>query len=490
MPTLRPALVRYPKKILILATAFNGLSQRIFLALRSRGHVVSVELAFTDDTIRRAVSSSTPDLIVCPYLIQRIPEDVWRRVCCLIVHPGIEGDRGPSSLDWAILGGEATWGVTVLQADAEYDAGDIWASETFRMRRATKASVYRNEVSDAALRSVVRAVEADPAFRPRPLTASAPGRARPPMKQIHRRIDWACDDTETILRKIASADSTPGLLDEVRGIRCFLYGAHREAQLTGPAGAVIATRDGAICRATRDGAVWITHLKRLKDPDRTYFKLPATEVVGSELSDVPRIPLDPFVAPGAPTFQEIRYREGGGVGWLSFDFYGGAMGTRQCQRLTYALRRAKQRDTNVIVLAGGSEFWSNGIHLNLIEAAADPAAEAMRNLEAINDFVHEILTTQRQLTVTALRANAGAGGGGGGRRRGRGAGPRGRRPQPPLPDHGPARIGVLDLRVAPAGGGGGGPSADPRVPARQRRSGGGDGPGRRGDRRGPRGVWG
>jgi hypothetical protein len=50
---------------------------------------------------------------------------------------------GPSSLDWAIMTGAGRWGVTVLQANAEMDAGDIWASAEFTMPGGSKSSVYR-----------------------------------------------------------------------------------------------------------------------------------------------------------------------------------------------------------------------------------------------------------------------------------------------------------------------------------------------------------
>lgn len=87
-----------------------------------------------------------------------IPEQVWRRHVCLIVHPGIKGDRGPSSLEWAMLmNAAAEWGVTVLQAEAEMDAGPIWAAETFPMPRQpmTKSSLYRSVVTEAAVRAVL-----------------------------------------------------------------------------------------------------------------------------------------------------------------------------------------------------------------------------------------------------------------------------------------------------------------------------------------------
>ena len=50
------------------------------------------------------------------------------------------------------------------------------------------------------------------------------------------------------------------------------------------------------------------------------------------------------------------------------------------------------------------------MHLHCIEAAAHPADASWENISAINDFAHDILTTERQLTVAALAGNAAAGG--------------------------------------------------------------------------------
>src|SRR5215471_13382136 len=85
------------------------------------------------------------------------------------------------------------------------------------------------------------------------------------------------------------------------------------------------------------------------------------------------------------------------------------MSTQQCRRLEKAFRQARARPTRVICLLGGRDFWSNGIHLNVIEAAADPAHESWRNINAIDDLVLQILSA-RQLVVAGLRGNAGAGG--------------------------------------------------------------------------------
>ena len=86
------------------------------------------------------------------------------------------------------------------------------------------------------------------------------------------------------------------------------------------------------------------------------------------------------------------------------------MSTGQCQSLLAAYRKACARPTRVIVLMGGDDFWSNGIHLNMIEAADSPADESMRNIQAMDDLAEAILRTTSHLTVAALASNAGAGG--------------------------------------------------------------------------------
>ena len=58
-----------------------------------------------------------------------------------------------------------------------------------------------------------------------------------------------------------------------------------------------------------------------------------------------------------------------GVGYLFFEFYNGAMSTLQCKRLEAAIYEARQGPTKILVFMGGVNFWSNGFHLNVIEAA-------------------------------------------------------------------------------------------------------------------------
>ncbi|MFF6783423.1 enoyl-CoA hydratase-related protein [Streptomyces sp. NPDC012510] len=403
--------------ILLLASAFNSLTQRTHAELRDRGHTVAVELALPGTCLPEAVRRHAPQLIVAPMLKTAIPEEVWRAHTCLVVHPGPVGDRGPSSLDWAIHEGAQDWGVTVLQADGEMDAGDVWASVRCRIPEVSKSELYRGEIADAAMEAVLLAVErfAGGTHVPLRQDAARPAgtypRPRPYLDQGVRRIDWAEDSTRTVLRKLRAADSQPGVLDVLLGGEWYLHGGHPEGVLRGRPGELLATRAGAVCRATRDGAVWIPELRPRRVPGQPpTFKLPAVRALGDRL---PRLPEQ--VMPRLPevphrTWSDIRYREDGDTGFLSFSFPGGAMSTEQCRRLLGAYREACERPTSVLVLGGERDFFSNGVHLHVIEAADDPAAESWANINAIDDLVEAVLTTTDRLVVSSVAGNAAAGG--------------------------------------------------------------------------------
>lgn len=431
-------------RILLLTHSFNSLSQRLFCVLQALGHTVSVELDIADAVTEEAVEMFKPDVVLAPFLKRRIPETVWARTVCLVVHPGIPGDRGPSALDWAITRGDAQWGVTVLQAVEDMDAGEVWAWEPFAVRPgATKSSLYRREVTHSAVIAVLRALQrfAPGSLQPKAAgllghtnkAATKPGTWNPSMRQDDRRINWSIDTTATILQKIAAADGSPGVLDALFSQPCRLFDAHpASAEVAAmfsdhEPGTVLARRGPAVLRRTADGAIWIGHVRQedvtltqltpTQSPATNVLKQAATRVFAAQSASLPELPVPLMREDGE--WDEQRYREfgpaGACVGCLEFEFHNGAMSERQCQRLVDALRWVRTRPTQVLVLAGGQEFFSNGIHLHDIEAAqrvaGDSAADAsMRNINAMDDVALEVLTLIDRITVAALHGNAGAGG--------------------------------------------------------------------------------
>ncbi|WP_225440213.1 enoyl-CoA hydratase-related protein [Amycolatopsis eburnea] len=358
------------------------------------------------ESIAAAVADVEPELILCPFLRHRVPEAIWRRYRTIIIHPGPPGDRGPAALDWAIMDGEPTWGVTALQATGDLDGGPIWGSRLFPMPSdpPRKSTLYNTQVADAAMSliaEVVRKAET-PGFTPQPLHRHRPGataRSRPPVRQADRGFSWH-EPAAHILRRIRAADGRPGVRTKLAGVPVAVFDAHPGDAPPGEPGTIAAHSHGAVLVRTGDGALWVGHARRLAAPG-VPVKLPAVLA----LSGVP----EPPEAKELPGFREIGYRRTGDVGLVSFDFYNGAMSTTHCRRLLSALRHAMAQDTKVVVLAGG-EVFSNGLHLGVIEAHPDPAGEAWRNITAIDDLCREIITCTGQLVVSALSGGAGAGG--------------------------------------------------------------------------------
>lgn len=386
-------------RILLLCHSFNSLSQRLHVELREAGHVVSVELDIHDDLTREAVDLFSPDVIIAPFLKRAIPQDVWSRVLCLVVHPGICGDKGPNALDWAILEGAPVWGVTLVEAREAMDAGPVWAFREFPMREVRKSDLYREEVTDAATACVLEAIGRIAAGDRTPLAAAnhGEGHLRATVPRERRTLDPTAMTAAEALRIVHASDGDPGALIEIAGETFRAYDARIAEGCSGPAGTIVAQGGGAVAVAFADGALWIGHLR---EPGVQKLKLPATTLLAHDLAGVPEV--------AAPS--RVSYREADGVGFLSFAFHNGAMSSEDCEELRRAFLAATARSPRVLVLQGGFETWSNGIHLSVIENAESPADESWRNINAMNDLVEAIIRADDRLVIAAVLGNAGAGG--------------------------------------------------------------------------------
>lgn len=402
-------------KIILLSSAFNGLTQRAWLELRQSGHQVSVQLFTNEQEVGANIQQSGADLVICPFLKDRVPETLWRDASrpVVIIHPGIVGDRGASALDWAITLREKRWGVTALQAVEEMDAGPIWSSCEFDMPAETrKSELYNGPVSDAAMYCIRDVVEKfGTSFEPAPLDygqVHVRGRLQPNMKQSDRAFLWQQPAVE-IKRRIDAADGQPGVLTQLAGGDYYVYDAHLDHR-AGQPGKLLAVHDDAVLVGAGEHSLWLGALRRKPEAGEETFKRPARHVLADLLDGVPRLDWSINTHPHCEeSYQPIRYREYGRVGELTFEFYNGAMSTEQCQRLSEALRWAKAQDTSVLLVRGGRGSFSNGVHLNVIQAAPEPGLEAWANIQAIDDVCQEMLTA-RQLVVSGLTGNAGAGG--------------------------------------------------------------------------------
>jgi len=388
-------------KILLLVTAFNTQTQAVYTRLQEKNHKVSVSFAISEAQMLEEIEAFAPELILCPFLKAYLPESIYENYPAYIFHPGPRGDRGPNALEYALQSHTKEWGVVILRANALYDGGDIYAQANFKVRATCKASLYRQEIVQASLLALDDFLETFSSSEPLPQLLNPMHKK---FTQAERAIDWEKDTTEEIIEKIYLSDSHPGVLDEILGVTCYLYGAWREDKFRGKAKEILAKRDGAICLGTTDGAVWISHLK---EPGK--FKLPATYVLKEKLQGIKEERLPLVFDKSYETFYEVSVEKRDNVAYLCFNFHNGAMSTAQCIRLKYAVEYLKT-ECEVLVLVGGMDFFSNGIHLNILEDSAKQGEDGWANINAMNDLVSAILYADEVVTVASFARNAGAGG--------------------------------------------------------------------------------
>ncbi len=400
------------KKILLLTDSFQCLTQRLFVELIEKNYDVSVEFDINPAITIEAVKLFQPDLIIAPYLKSKIPYEIYSKVLCWIIHPGIKGDRGPSSLDYAILREKKIWGVSIIQAEEDWDSGDIWFSLEFPMRFTRKSSIYRREVTDTAVNAIFEALNKlnEGVFPEKQENLFV--QWNPYLKQEKRKIDWENDSTREILKKIYASDGYPGVLDVIKQKEVYLFDAWEEKELAiefknKPVGSWLAIRNQAICRKTKDGAIWIGHMK-LKSTEKPTMKLPSLYLFPEFYKFLPKIPVG--YSKQSETYQEIFYELKNDIALIYFNFYNGAMSSEQCYRLGECYREVKSKSVKAIILFGGEDFWSNGIHLNTIEYAESSSDESWKNINAIDDVCKMILEDTEHLTIAGLRGNAAAGG--------------------------------------------------------------------------------
>lgn len=434
-------------KILLLSTSINSLTTAVQLHLTdTTNYTIDLAAVNSSNDIQQIVGEKNPDLVICPYLTKKIPAEIYNTYNCWIVHPGIVGDRGAYSLDYALLGVKnwksesQKWGVTILQASEEYDAGAIWSTKEFLLHHSrcrTKSELYHTDVTRATIKAIDDALDCyrNPDFMPTSLEnyPSPSGYEQTPLTQNRRKVSWLNDTAETIAQAINAATGQPGLKTILNGEEYYLYNAcierskyvskllteQQKADQPFRPGEMVLKMHGGVLFATKSPTdfIWVAQMKK-----KGSFKLPAEEALKQHSKSKVIVENLPAVESKLKSINEIfklswkeidyKIDSSVGVAFLQFNFPGGAMNTSQANRLKsiYDYLSRKRSDVNAIVLMGGEDNFSNGIHLNVIHNASDPVEESKKNINAINDLTKSILNTTDKLTVSFIRCGAAAGG--------------------------------------------------------------------------------
>ncbi len=214
-----------------------------------------------DGDVSRALERHPVDLLLSWFWTQRLPER-WLRLPPLGsygVHPSLlPRHRGPDPYFAAIDAGDSITGVTLHRLEAEYDTGEIIATESLAVgeRNAWQLARALDRPSLRLLLSAARTAQHGV-----PLTGQAQREeqaswaAEPVGDQL--RVDWRWP-TSRVLRRMRALSPVPGLALEIEGVDFFVIhaGAAPAPALALEPGEAARVDDGLHIR-TGDGAICI-----------------------------------------------------------------------------------------------------------------------------------------------------------------------------------------------------------------------------------------
>ena len=239
-------------RVLFLCSAFNGLTQSVWTALAGRFGCSRLMVGLNLPGLREF----RPDLVLCPYLLERLPPSVFGACPCLVLHPGPHFLGGPSSLQWAVLEGRTDWAVSCLEAREGWDQGPLWAELPLRLQAGPVIELYRRQVVPLAAPLFEAALHR--------LQSGAPPLERAPflyqkkITQQNLRFEWQESGPE-ILSKIWAGDSTPGTLGQLQGQTFGLFKAS-PSEVKGPPGEVLGFEGSGVLVGTGTHGLLIERL--------------------------------------------------------------------------------------------------------------------------------------------------------------------------------------------------------------------------------------
>ena len=242
-------------------------------------HGIAVEQPerWKDGSAVAAMRALRPDLAVVAAYGRLLPQDALDvpRFGCINVHASLLPRwRGADPITRAILAGDATSGVTIMQMVLEMDAGDVLLRRETPIDPGDTGETLETRLAELGGRALADAIRA---WREGRLVAEAqdPDRATfaPMVKKDDGRIDWS-QTAAAIERATRAFVPWPGCFTTRGGVDLKVWRAEIGAPLSAstPPGEVVAVDTQAVVVATGDGSL---RLREVQSPGKR--RMPAAE---------------------------------------------------------------------------------------------------------------------------------------------------------------------------------------------------------------------
>jgi methionyl-tRNA formyltransferase len=222
--------------------------------------------SYRNKEVQEAFAALQADLCVMAYVTLYVPEEVLFAPAygTIQYHPSLlPKHRGPSSINWPIIWGETTTGLTVFWPDKGLDTGPILLQKTVEIQDSdTLGSLYFDKLFPLGVEAMLEAVEmvrngAAPKIVQEESQATYEGWC----EKEHVQIDWT-KPLQDVWNLIRGADPQPGAWSTYNGQEIQLYDAKKYlGDPGGKAGEVTAVQANGFTIAVQGGSIEVTRVR-------------------------------------------------------------------------------------------------------------------------------------------------------------------------------------------------------------------------------------
>lgn len=234
-----------------------------------------------DPKVYSGYKELSPDLGIMAFVTDIVPGTILNcpRLGTIQYHPSLlPRHRGASAINWAIINGDTSTGLTIFWPDEGIDTGPILLQKEVAIDPDdTVGSLYFNKLFPLGVEAIIEAVEAvSTGAAPRCAQDESQASYEPPCREEHAIIQWA-QPASQVYNLIRGTNPQPGASTDFGGEKlrifdCELRPSTREAN---PGEIIAVTGDGFLVAAL-GGAILVKRVQPSGSP-----KIVASEFVGS-----------------------------------------------------------------------------------------------------------------------------------------------------------------------------------------------------------------
>ena len=246
--------------------------------------------SYKDPQVLEQMRALDADLMVMAYVIIFIPEEARNipRLGSICFHPSLlPKHRGPSSINWAIIGGATKTGLTYFWPSDGLDEGDILLQRQVEVGPDdTLGTVYFSKIFPLGIEATLEAIDLVRAGNP-PRIPQDESQATYESwcRKQDARIDWG-KPAEQVYNLIRGCNPQPGAWTTFEGTEVQVYDSRR-VEGTGTPGEVVDVSDDGVLVQAAGGRILVLRV-RPKGGDKLSaheWAVPAGVAAGTRLGE-------------------------------------------------------------------------------------------------------------------------------------------------------------------------------------------------------------